>query len=342
MGSPPWKIAGTRITVQGTRGKTSLALSLHSEIIRRNKSSFCKVTGAVPLLCINESLVRLRRGKYARLYENLFDIPKSDFCVLENQGITPYTMKVFNELFVKPKLIVVTNVRLDHVEDMGRSREKIARSMASSLKGAEIVFSGEANGRLNEILSKGAKRLIEVNSLEPELPGSEIPSLIDEVLKFFGMSGIDVRSYLASIRRNLTWREWEGILYFDASKVNDPDSASLLIKWLGNDPFLFIQLRKDRPGRTWAFLKMVRERWVDFYGVAVAGEWSEEFAKRVDGRKLPDSCDGADLLLNMIRDGGHPLFITGNRNGGLVGCLLGKLGVRDDLPSITDIRLKIR
>ncbi len=336
MGDPPWRIASTRISIEGTRGKTSLAISLHGEIVGRGRTSFCKVTGAAPLLCVGNGLRILERNRPTRLYENILNVPGSEYCVLENQGVSPYTIRVFNELFVRPQIIAVTNIRLDHVEEMGRTREKIARSIASSFGKAEVVFSGETNDHLNDIMEKKAKKLVRVSSEHPHLPGAEIPALLNEIVGFLGLGRVDVRAYVRAIMDRLKWREFDGIAYFDASKVNDPDSAALLIRWLGDDPFLFIQLRRDRPGRTWAFLKMVRERWVDYSRVAVAGEWSQEFSKRVGGIHLPDSCRGVDILLNEIRGVGSPLFITGNRVGGLVRCLLTKLGVSagDSVPTL--------
>ncbi|MDK2372717.1 MAG: Mur ligase family protein [Candidatus Korarchaeota archaeon] len=334
MGDPPWRIADKRISVQGTRGKTSLSISLHSEVVYREKTSFCKVTGTLPLLCIGKDVKILRRRGSTRLYENLLNVPHSDYCVLENQGVSPYTMRVFNDLFVKPQIVAVTNVRLDHVEEMGRTREKIARSIASSFGEAEIVFSGEMNDHLNDIMSRKAKKLVRVRPAHPHLPGAEIPALLNEILEFLGLGSANIDAYLEAIRKKLRWREINGIVYFNASKVNDPDSATLLVRWLGERPFIFIQLRRDRPGRTWAFLKMMRERWVDYSKVAVAGEWSYEFSKRVGGMYLPDSCEGTDLLLDEVRRSGSPLFITGNRRGSLVRCLLPRLGVKDEVPTL--------
>ncbi len=334
MSDPAWRIARTRLSVEGTRGKTSLSISLHSEIIRRGETSFCKVTGALPLLCVGRDVSVVKRTRPTRLYENLFDVPYSNYCVLENQGISPYTMRVFNELFVRPQIIAVTNVRLDHVEEMGRTREKIARSIASSFGKAEIVFSGEPTDHLNDIMSRKAKKFVRVRPAHPHLPGAEIPALLNEIMEFLGLGSVNIDAYLGAIEEKLKWKEIDGIVYFDASKVNDPDSAALMVRWLGESPFIFIQLGRDRPGRTWAFLKMVREKWIDYSKLAVAGEWSYEFSKRVGGVNLPDSCEGVDLLLDEVRRSGPPLFITGNRKGGLVRCLLPKLGVKDEIPTL--------
>ncbi len=325
---PPWKIASNRISVMGTRGKTSLALLLHDELISNNMRSSCKVTGAVPMICIGrEKKVLVRKGS-VRLYENLLSIEPTEFCIMENQGISPYTARVFNEIFLKPQVIAVTNVRLDHVENFGHTRERIASSLSHTFSKADLVISGEINEKLNSLMKKRARKFISVLSPNPDLPGSEILAIAREVLELYGFH-LDLNKYLAMIKASLRWRESSSILFYDASKVNDPDSASLILKWLNDIPVIAIQLRRDRPGRTWAFLKMIKERWVDYKNVLVSGPWSDMFAKRIGGIRLPNSCEGALKAISISEEVGSPLFITGNRIGSFVKCLLEKLGVRE-------------
>ncbi len=324
---PPWKISDKRISVMGTRGKTSLTLLLHNELTNSNVKSLCKVTGAIPMVCIGRKMNILRRRGYVRLYENLLDVESTEFCVMENQGISPYTARVFNEIFLKPQIIAVTNVRLDHVEDFGHTRERIASSLSYTFARAELVISGETDEKLNSLMRRRTKKFIAVPSPNPDLPGSEIPAIAKELLELYGFD-FDLDKYLIMIRNSLKWRKGD-ILFYDASKVNDPDSASLILKWLGDAPILAIQLRKDRPGRTWAFLKMIKEKWVDYKSILVSGPWSDMFAKRVKGIRLPDSCKGALKAISISKETSYPLFITGNRRGNFVKCLLEKLGVKE-------------
>ncbi len=325
---PPWKIASSRISVMGTRGKTSLALLLHNELIGNNVKSFCKATGAALIVCIDKEMRTSIRKGYVRLYENLLDIEPIEFCVMENHGISPYTARAFNEIFLKPQVVAITNVRLDHIEDFGHTRERIASSFSYTFTKANLVISGETNEKLNSIMRKRTRKFIPVPSLNPELPGSEIPAVAREVLELYGFS-FDSNKYLAMIKDTLRWRKSSNIVFYDASKVNDPDSASLILKWLDDIPILAIQLRRDRPGRTWAFLKMIEERWVDYKSVLVSGPWSDMFARRIKGVRLPDSCEGALKAISTSEEIGSPLFITGNRMGSFARCLLEKLGVRE-------------
>jgi len=330
-GELPWRVIPNRISISGTRGKTSLAFLVYSEIVGKNKGVLCKITGTLPLMFINKSTILMKRKGPAKLYENVIptNIGKLDYCIMENQGISVYTMKVFHEVFLRPQTVVLTNIRLDHVENLGKTREKIASAISSTItKDVRLVLSGETDERINQILKKGYYEFDVVYSPKPELPGSEIPVLGDYLLRRYGFSGIDVWMYLRKIESELRWKETRGLVFYDGSKINDPNSASLVLRWLGGVPLIILQLRRDRPGRTWAFLKMIRERWVDYNSVIVSGDWSDMFAKKTNGISLPDSCEGASKALEIMRERGIPAFLTGSRGGKFIRCLLEMLGVK--------------
>ncbi len=327
----PWRVVPNRISISGTRGKTSLAFLVYSEIVDKNIGVLCKITGTLPLMFINKSTILMRRKGPAKLYENLIpaNIRKLDYCIMENQGISVYTMKVFHEIFLRPQTVVFTNIRLDHVENLGRTREKIARSLSSTItRDVKFILSGETDEHINQILERGCYEFDVAYSPKPELPGSEIPVLGDHLLRRYGFSGIDVWSYLKKIESELRWKEIKGLVFYDGSKINDPNSASLVLRWLGGMPLIILQLRRDRPGRTWAFLKMIREGWIEYKDIIVAGDWSDMFARKTDGISLPDSCEGATKALKIIRETGIPAFLTGNRGGKFIQCLLRMLGVK--------------
>ncbi len=327
----PWRVVPNRISISGTRGKTSLAFLVYSEIADKSIGVLCKITGTLPLMFINKSTILMRRKGPAKLYENVIptNTGELDYCIMENQGISAYTMKVFHEVFLRPQTVVLTNIRLDHVENLGRTREKIASAISSTItRDVKFVLSGEIDENINQILRRGTYEFEVVHSPKPELPGSEIPALGDRLLRIYGFPGIDVWMYLRKIESELKWKEAKGLIFYDGSKINDPDSASLVIKWLGEVPMIILQLRRDRPGRTWAFLRMMRERWVDYDSIVVAGDWSDMFARKTNGISLPDSCEGASKALGIMREKGIPAFITGSRNGRFIKCLLKILGVR--------------
>lgn len=90
-----------RISVSGTRGKTTTVNMLHDMLRSRGLSVISKTTGERAVVRDNTEREIAERPRSV-LYENL-DIIKSnyDIIIVENQAITPYTMRAFN-LMVKP------------------------------------------------------------------------------------------------------------------------------------------------------------------------------------------------------------------------------------------------
>ena len=314
-----------RIAVMGTRGKTSASILLHSELRRKGFKVVCKATGALPFFCHEGRCERIRRKGRTRLYENLtvLKIP-ADYHVLENHGTSPYTMRAFNH-FVKPEVVLLINARLDHTEHMGESKHSIAKSMVRALnKEVRLVVVGD------DIFLDYLKEMSVIEAYPKGPPGSEVPEMVNSLLMELGLGGIDVERFRSMIENQLKYREGP-VPWYDASKVNDPESLSMILDWLGGRPDLAIQLRRDRPGRTKAFLRFVRERRDTFGKVAVSGHWSERFARIVGGRSFPDSEDGAKSAVEWL-DG--PLVTAANRTGRFMLSLLRILGLDEGIPTL--------
>ncbi len=307
-----------RIAVMGTRGKTSTAILLYAELRRRGFKVVCKATGALPFMCYDGRCSRIRRKGRARLYENLEALKlDADFYVMENHGTNPYTMRAFNH-FVKPDVVVITNARLDHTEHMGESKHVIAENMAKAVGKVKLVIMGE------DFPIKGVK------VVPTRMPGSEVPRIVDVFLKEIGLGGIDVSFYDEMISRELRYREGP-VRWFDASKVNDPESFSMIVDWLEERPSLAIQLRRDRPGRTKVFLNYIKENRGSFGRIAVAGAWASRFAELVEGRSFGESSEGAQEALSWLEE---PVMTAVNRGGSFMSSFLSLLGASKGIPTI--------
>ncbi len=307
-----------RIAVMGTRGKTSTAILLYTELRRRGFRVVCKATGALPFLCHDGRCFRIKRRGRTRLYENLEALKlDADFYIMENHGTNPYTMRAFNH-FVKPDVVVLTNARLDHTEHMGESKRTIAENMAKAVGKVKLVVMGE------DFPIQGVK------VFPTEMPGSEVPRLVDLLLKELGLGGIDVSLYDKMISRELRYRDGP-VRWFDASKVNDPESFSMIVSWLDEKPNLAIQLRRDRPGRTKVFLNYIRENRGSFGRIAVAGAWASRFADLVEGRSFRESSEGARRALSWLEG---PVLTAVNRSGEFMSSFLSLLGAPNGIPTI--------
>lgn len=272
-----------RIVVTGIRGKSSQVLLLENIIRLQGIRILGKITGDSPqFIKHGESLEIKRREDYPVLLDENIDVILQngpfDSLVFENQAISPYTMKMFNNL-IRPTHIIVTNMRRDHAEFLGASKEEVAKSFGVSLSHAKVVISGEQDPTLNSILERycfgiGARfYATDVPSSLKDLPGIErifiarklMGLLSSETSRFQLITDDNISRLISGIALPLSVKKSAiGVEWFDAAKVNDIDSSHLMLsnvmeKNLGRNFTLLAYFRKDRPDRTKSFLQYFNE-----------------------------------------------------------------------------------
>jgi len=262
-----------RIVVSGTRGKSTTTEWLHDVFHRRGYDTFAKVTGNRPVTMYNGTVEDIERSGQVRLYENErvfgeFADRDVDVAVFENQGIREYTTRLVSEQFIRPHVVVLTNVREDHLDTMGQNRAQIARSLARAVPDGTTVINGERDPQLREYVGAELERRdasvrhVDVPSEKASVPGAELVYAIDSLLETVDeepLSPADKGRKLADL--SVEWTELPGGQVFDASEVNDVQSTEVVRRWLLDDhgtaiePLVF--LRGDRPGRTASFVRYI-------------------------------------------------------------------------------------
>lgn len=318
-----------RIVVSGTRGKSGTARRLHDVFDERGYDVMAKITGNRPFTLHNGERDPVERGSKVTLYENVREIREhvpDDVLVAENQGITGYTTSIFNRLFVMPHVVVLTNVRRDHLDTLGGDRSNIARSFARSIPSGIHVVSGEQNPEIQRYLDErlAARGVsvthVDVPSAREDVPGAEVIYALNEVLKVSGeapLSDERLDAFLDEFR--VDWTTLPNGRVFNAAEVNDVESTEAVRRSLVDDqeavlPLLY--LRPDRRSRSASFLEYLgdlHERGaVD--RVHVAGAQTGVFARRADFPVVTHDVDeetAGEILDEMLQEG-PPVLIVGN------------------------------
>lgn len=68
---------------------------------------------------------------------------KASAMVAELMSIQPECLRVESRKIIQPRVLIITNVRLDHQDEMGRTKAEIARSLAASIAPGSTVFIPE-------------------------------------------------------------------------------------------------------------------------------------------------------------------------------------------------------
>jgi len=128
-----------RIHINGTRGKSSVTRLITTALREKGIRTLAKTTGTIPTLIYPDGHeeVFLRRGP-SRIQEQIKVIKKAakmnaEAVVLECMAIDPHLQSVSEEKMIESTIGVITNVRQDHLEVMGKNLDDIAESLSHTI-----------------------------------------------------------------------------------------------------------------------------------------------------------------------------------------------------------------
>lgn len=272
-----------RIMVNGVRGKTTVTKMIARGLSMGGMKVLARTTGDKPSYIVDgvQEEPFKRRGR-ANIREYLRIVRKAhrekyNTLVVECMAIDSRLQQAVGQYFVKPHLTVFTNVRLDHMEQMGETLEEVALSLSSSLSPETKVILFPGDGAAT-IAAKGQEEGLEViwastDSLPPEIRGEwgiENLSLSLEVCEQAGVDDSPVREKLHEIYRDKRigavyikpGDRSPGFFWLDLFSANDVTSTRLILndclEKLSVRPGKVIGIfntRKDRPCRTSHFIE---------------------------------------------------------------------------------------
>ena len=309
----------------GTRGKSSVTRLLAAALREAGIATLTKTTGSKPIVILpdgSEEEIR-RRGLPSILEEKRILRMGSQLrvqaLVVEMMSILPESIFVESIQLVRPHIVVITNVRLDHLAQMGETKEEIARCFASSIpeRGTVFVSQEESCSVFSKIAHKRNSKLVEVpKALSDSQKTDTLSSFVFEenarlslaVAEFLGikrkiaLKGMrKTQSDFGSLR---VWTAEQGSpsrTWYLASSfaANDPESTKQALDWLGRKRVLngkrtvgLLNLRGDRGDRTLQWLKALKANtFPEFHKLVFLGEHS-----RVLKRKLQPFLEDVPLF----------------------------------------------
>ncbi len=282
-----------RITVTGTRGKSSVTRMIASILRESDRTVVAKTTGSqarivlpdasevevwrrgIPSITEQKALIRLA----ARL--------NAGCLVAEIMSIHPENHFVESQQILQPQIVVITNIRCDHTEAMGKTPEEIAAVFCLDIPEKATVFVPERESRpLFEASVKNAGGTMvrvpagfssSLRILAPELTASEFTDNLDLVCALAEHLGIEestIRSGILKSSQDIgKLRAWKyqsvetakACYVVNGFAANDPESSLQVVRvvkdrlpaaegqWVG-----LLSLRADRADRTVQWIEALR------------------------------------------------------------------------------------
>jgi gamma-polyglutamate synthase len=165
----------TRIVVNGIRGKSSVTRLIAGALrADHRRTTFAKTTGtAARLIYPHGHEVPIRRGLGGvNVIEQIGVVRRAvhagaDTLVIECMAVLPELQQVNQELLIEGGIVVITNVREDHLEEMGPTLDDVARSLSRSMPHRGTVVTAERE-RLHILREEADRRQCSVIAVDPD------------------------------------------------------------------------------------------------------------------------------------------------------------------------------
>jgi poly-gamma-glutamate synthase PgsB/CapB len=305
-----------RIHVNGTRGKSSVVRLIAAGLRSGGGKVFAKTTGTkARMLFVDGSEVPVLRVGRPNIIEQTRIVARAarqepDYFVTECMGVQPHLQELLERQFVKSHIGVITNVRADHLDNMGPTLTDVAHSLSNTIANSGLLFTAE--GEYLDVISERAEsvgaEIIKVGGAEvtdEEMRGFsyfEFKENVAIALSVVQHFGIDRKKALESMYRAApdpgVVRRYEiaihdkVIEFVNAFAANDPDSFLAIWDLLkihhepGKTLIVLVNSRKDRIQRAEQLGEFITFRLdADYY--IVTGEYTRPLVARAISCGMP-------------------------------------------------------
>lgn len=258
------------IHVNGIRGKTSTCRYIDSALRSRYKV-FTKTTGTDAMMIHSDGReTPVRRLGPANIHEQLRIIrlarrEGAEILVLECMAVNPELQKIAQEQIVKSNITVITNVRYDHIFEMGDTLEEIALSLSSTIPEHGTLYTADKNAAamFEEKCRERDCRLVFCPSGSV---AEENISIAREVSASLGITQEEFAESLSNVKEDfgtkriypIANRNGEVFHFLNLFSANDPQSTRNNVEDVGSGYsgiYFLYNHREDRPDRALLFAR---------------------------------------------------------------------------------------
>ena len=305
-----------RILVNGTRGKTTVTRQLYSTLTSCGKTVLAKTTGSQALLIYPDTHEEplTRRFGYHLICEQykFFALASKlgvDAVVVECSAVSPESQLMMAQKLVRPTCSIITNARIDHVDQMGTTVESTAKVLKLSVPSGESFYTSDAFFK-----SDSQAVVVDCGTTVEETN----KKLVKRVLEDLGYTDCTVSSYNPDVGLVGPFT-LKNLVVVNAFAANDKESASeLLAQYEGQEFVILYNNRSDREFRVPYFATLFAYKGVK--QVIVLGEHVGKcvrfFSKQIPNAQVEGFKGSSEELISLLNSKACKLAIgMGNIKG---------------------------
>lgn len=293
----------TVVHVNGIRGKSTVTRLIDAGLRGCGYRVFCKTTGTVPTVIDAENNVKpVRRLGPANIREQMRVIrwaakQNADALVVECMAVKPELQYLSENRILHADVNVITNVRADHLDEMGDDLESIALSLANTVpqNGALVLGS---DSFLNVFERCAAKCNCSVTVAKPYTGEDLLDTFPDNIAVALGVCdklGLDRDKFFAGMKNYVrdagalaAFRRGETV-FINGFSANDPESTLAVYKrvtdkYPAEQITVLLNARQDRPFRIKQHIEMLKS--MRFKKLILTGSNKTYITKRLEEENI--------------------------------------------------------
>lgn len=308
-----------RIHVNGSRGKSSVTRLIVAGLQAGGIRAVGKTTGTLPRIIDHEGKeISIKRNQPANIIEQvkifryIHRYCQPEALVIECMAVLPEYQWICEHEIVKSHIGVITNCRLDHINEMGHFRSQIAKSLGNTIPRNGSLFTSEkTNLKILEDIGKERRtnvtRVGGTGVTREELSNFshiEHPANIGLALKVCKKAGVerevalkgmyDVIPDPGALRVARCEFDNKEAMFINALAANDPESSLAIFNEIDDrfsplgDVIILLNSRVDRQDRSVQLIEMVEES-IPYDYFVLTGESFKKFQNFTAKYNIPKS-----------------------------------------------------
>lgn len=270
------------IHVNGTRGKSSTSRLIEAALRGGDNKIFCKTTGSSPRIIDTMGVEKgINRVGTANIKEQIKILrqaakQKADIVVIECMAVRPELQYISQNKILDADISVVTNVRRDHLEEMGPTLDDIAIALGNVMPRDGYFITAEKRfiDYYRVLGEKANSKVYLTEELEEDygIDFKENVSIVLEVCKILGIDRDRALDKMKSYKRDpgalntykLDMKSNRDVFFINGFAINDPDSILIVYDNLNEkeifkdkDLILLVNNRGDRGYRVKQHIEVI-------------------------------------------------------------------------------------
>lgn len=266
------------IHVNGIRGKSTTTRLIDAGFRKLGYKVFSKTTGTYPVMINTENCDTpvLRLGK-ANIREQIRMMrkaykEKAEVVVLECMAVNPELQEICEHRILHSNVVVITNVREDHIGEMGDTLEELAYALSLTTpdNGTLILHDDKYYDIFKRQAIKNNSKIVISEKLTKENTIDTFIDNIENALEVARVLGLDTDLFYEGMKEyhhdlgSYQELKIDDTIFINALSVNDSESLRInydkvIQKYDSNDLTILLNSREDRPSRTIQHIKLLKE-----------------------------------------------------------------------------------